>query len=148
MKLNNEQQLKKGNMKVITNEDLLKEISFNELKELSDLNATGDLNQEVIDDALNDSISFIESFIILPKNPTPLLKKIIVDFTIYELRKKNSLVGDEDKELKKENEAYLLKMSTGRLLTEFEKQEKAKHMPKNFAFIHHKRKRVNLKGFR
>lgn len=53
--------------KVITNEDLLKEISEQRIKRLSDLNANGILNQNVIDDALNDSISFCESFIILPK---------------------------------------------------------------------------------
>ena len=96
---------------MITNENLLKEISNDELIQLSDLNATNEINQEVIDDAINDAISFIESFIILPTNPTPLLKKILVDLTIYELRRKNGLVSDSDKELKKENEAYLIKMS-------------------------------------
>ena len=129
---------------MITNEDLLKEISEQELKELSDLNANGILNQNVIDDALNDSISFCESFIILPNNPTPLLKKIIVDFTIYELRRKNGLVQDSDKELKKD----LLKMSTGRLLTNMEEKEKAQDTPKNFAFKHQNKKRVDFKGFR
>lgn len=133
---------------MITNEDLLKEISEDELLQLSDLNADGILNQDVVDDALNDSISFCESFIILPANPTPLLKKIIVDFTIYELRRKNGLVSETDKELKKDNEAYLLKMSTGRLLTNIEEKEKAKETPKNFAFIHHNKKRVDFKGFR
>ena len=59
---------------MITNEDLLKEISTDELIQLSDLNATNEINQEVIDDAINDAISFIESFIILPTNPTPLKK--------------------------------------------------------------------------
>lgn len=133
---------------MITNEDLLKEISVQELEELSDLNANGDLNQEVIDDAVNDSISFIESFIVLPNKPTPLLKKIMVDLTIYELRRKNGLVQDSDKELKKENEAYLLKMSTGRLLTNMEEKEKAQDTPKNFAFKHQNKKRVDFKGFR
>ncbi len=133
---------------MITNKDLLKEISEDELLQLSHLNADGILNQDVVDDALNDSISFCESFIILPANPTPLLKKIIVDFTIYELRRKNGLVSETDKELKKENEAYLLKMSTGRLLTNIEEKEKAKETPKNFAFIHHNKKRVCFQGFR
>lgn len=133
---------------MITNKDLLKEISEDELLQLSDLNATGEINQEVINDALNDSISFCESFIILPANPTPLLKKIIVDFTIYELRRKNGLVSETDKELKKDNEAYLLKMSTGRLLTNIEEKEKTKETPKNFAFIHHNKKRVCFQGFR
>ena len=88
---------------MITNEDLLKEISERELIQLSDINATGLMDQDVIDDALNDAISFIESFIILPDNPTPLLKKITVDLTIYELRRKNELLKESDKELKKEN---------------------------------------------
>ena len=127
-----------------TNQILL----YNKYESLSDLNADGNLNQNVIDDALNDSISFCESFIILPNNPTPLLKKIIVDFTIYELRRKNGLVQDSDKELKKENEAYLLKMSTGRLLTNMEEKEKAQDTPKNFAFKHQNKKRVDFKGFR
>lgn len=132
---------------MITNEDLLKEISEQELKELSDLNATGEINQDVIDDALNDAISFIESFIILPLNPSTLLKKITVDFTIYELRKRNKLIGEEDKELKKENESYLQKMSIGRLKTQLETNT-VKKENKSFAFRHRPRRRVKLKGFR
>jgi len=135
---------------VINNQDLLKEISEQQLLELSDINATGEINQDVIDDALNDSISFIESFIILPNNPTPLLKKITVDLTIYELKRKNSFLNDEDKELKKENEAYLSKMSNGRLKTEIINQETAS-VPKdsnNFAFRHRDNRRVNTRGFR
>jgi len=135
---------------LITNEDLLKEISEQELKELSDINATGDLNQEVIDDAVNDAISFIESFIILPSKPTPLLKNILIDFTIYELKKRNALVSKEDKENKKENEAYLQKMMTGRLKTEIEGTSTAS-IPednKSFAFRHRSNRKVNTKGFR
>ena len=135
---------------MITNEDLLKEISERELKQLSDINATGELDQNVIDDALNDAISFIESFIILPDNPTPLLKKITVDLTIYELRRKNECVSDSDKELRKENEAYLSKMSNGRLKTEVSTTSTASvdETTKSFAFAHRDRKRVNMRGFR
>lgn len=135
---------------MITNEDLLKELSAEELKQLSDLNAENILNQNVIDDALNDAISFIESFIVLPNEPTPLLKKITVDLTIYELRRKNGLVSKEDKELKKENEAYLVKMSTGRLKVE-STNNFTSSVPvenNNFAFKHQNKKRVNLQGFR
>jgi len=132
---------------VITNKDLLKEISEQELLQLSDLNATGFLNQDVIDDALNDSISFCSSFIAIPNNPTPLLKKIIVDFTIYELRRKNNLLSNTDKELKKDNESYLLKMSIGKLPISIE-QDKIEHISNSFAFTHNNKKRVNLKGFR
>lgn len=135
---------------MINNEDLLKEISDTQLLELSDINGTRDINQEVINDALNDAISFIESFIILPANPTPLLKKITVDLTIYELKRKNSLVSDADKELKKENESYLNKMSNGRLKTEIINNQTASVPSENkfFAFRHQDRRRVNTKGFR
>jgi len=134
---------------MITNEDLLKEISEIELTQLSDINATGELNQSVIDDALNDAISFVESFIVLPDNPTPLLKKIIIDLTIYELRRKNDLLGDSDKELKKENESYLSKMSTGRLKTEITPTSTASVVShSSFAFAHQKRKRIKKEGFR
>ena len=135
---------------MITNEDLLKEISNDELIQLSDLNATNEINQEVIDDAINDAISFIESFIILPTNPTPLLKKILVDMTIYELRRRNGLVSESNKELKKENEAYLVKMSTGRLKVEVTNNSTAS-VPlenSNFAFRHQNKKRVKTEGFR
>lgn len=135
---------------MITNEDLLKEISEDELIQLSDLNATNEINQEVIDDAINDAISFIESFIILPTNPTPLLKKILVDMTIYELRRRNGLVSESNKELKKENEAYLVKMSTGRLKVEVINNSTASVTleSNNFAFRHQNKKRVRTEGFR
>lgn len=135
---------------MITNEDLLKEISQSQLTELSDINATGVLNQIIIDDALNDAISFIESFIILPSNPTKLLKKITVDLTLYELKRKNELISDTDKELKKENESYLSKMSNGRLITETRVDVKTS-LPeenKNFAFRHKKNRKINTRGFR
>lgn len=135
---------------MITNKDLLKEISEQQLLELSDLNGTGVLDQDVIDDALNDAISFIESFIILPINPTPLLKNIVVFFTIYELKQRNGFITDEDKETKKENESYLHKMSNGRLKTEKENNSTASVPKENksFAFRHRSKRRVNTKGFR
>ncbi len=135
---------------MITNEDLLKEISEQQLLELSDLNGTGNLDQNVIDDALNDAISFIESFIILPIKPTPLLKNILIDFVIYELKRRNNLVSQEDKDKKKENEAYLQKMNTGKLKTEIERNSTASVFKENksFAFRHRTNRRVNTKGFR
>lgn len=135
---------------MINNQDLLKEISEQQLQELSDINATGTINQDVIDDALNDAISFIESFIILPSNPTPLLKKITVDLTIYELKRKNSFISDTDKELKKENESYLSKMSNGRLKTEIINNQTASvpEQNKSFAFRHRDKRKVNTRGFR
>lgn len=135
---------------MITNKDLLKDISDRELTQLSDINGKGEINQEVIDDAMNDAISFIESFIVLPSTPTSLLKKILVQETIYELRVKNKLLSDDDKENRKTNEGYLIKMSTGRLITE-KREDSTASVPKenkSFAFRHRKNRRVNTKGFR
>ncbi len=135
---------------MIYNEDLLKDISEKQLLQMSDINGTGKINQDVIDDALNDAISLVESFIILPDAPTALLKKIVVDMTIYELKRKNGFIEEIDKELKKENEAYLLKMSTGRLKKEIDTHSNTlvdkKYTP--FAFSHQKRKRIKKGGFR
>lgn len=61
---------------VLTNEDLLKEVSTRELQELSDFEGSGAVNQSVIDDSVNDALAYISSFIKLPQNPTPLLKDI------------------------------------------------------------------------
>ena len=135
---------------MITNDDLTKDISQAELIQLSDLNGTGDIDQNVIDDCVNDAISFVESFIVLPIYPTPLLKKIVVDLTIFELRRKNDLVSDNDKELKKENEAYLSKMSAGRLRTEVTTDSTASVDPlkPSFAFRHKNKRRVNTRGYR
>ena len=135
---------------MINNEDLLKDISEQQLLELSDINATGNLNQDVIDDSINDAISFIESFIVLPENPTSLLKKILVQETIYELRLKNKLITDSDKEQRKDNESKLYKMSIGKLITE-QRTDTTASVPqenKSYAFRHRNQKRVNLRGFR
>jgi len=135
---------------MITNNDLLKDISIQQLQELSDINADGNLNQGVIDDSINDAISFIESFIILPKNPTTLLKKILVQETIYELRLKNKLITDSDKEQRKDNESKLYKMSIGKLITEQRKDTTASipEQNKSYAFRHREKRRVNTRGFR
>ncbi len=135
---------------MINNQDLLKEISEQQLLELSDINASGEINQDVIDDALNDSISFIESFIILPNNPTPLLKKITVDLTIFELKRKNGFLADTDKENKKENESYLSRMSNGRLKTEIINNQTATAITENKTIVVRRRsnRRVNTRGFR
>jgi len=135
---------------LITNEDLIKEIGSEQLTQLSDLDAEGILNQDVIDDALNDAISLVESFIVPPDNPTKLLKKIVVDLTIYELRANHNLNSDEDKEKKKEAENYLLKMSTGKLRTEITNESTVTVPVENqsSAFRNTKRKRVCFEGYR
>ena len=47
---------------VLTNEDLLKEVSTRELQELSDFEGSGAVNQSVIDDSVNDALADISSF--------------------------------------------------------------------------------------
>lgn len=123
---------------MIINEDLLKEIGQRELAELSDLNGTGELDQSVIDDAKRDAISFIESFFRIPAEPTPLLKKIAVELTIMELRRRNELPVDSER--KKELEGYLQKMATGKIPTTLLEQERFER-PKRRAFIHQRKAR-------
>ena len=129
---------------MITKDDLLKEISQKELLELTDLNATGELNQEVLDDATNDAISFISSFITIPDNPTPLLKQIAIELTIFELRKKNKITL-ENKERVKEIENYLLKMANNKMPTNIE-DTNTKISATTYAFKH-RDKKIDTKGY-
>lgn len=118
----------------ITNDDLTKEIGQEQLLELSDLDGAYTLNQSVIDDAISDSISFISSFFPLPTEPTPLLFKIGVDVSIINLRKKNRLLSEDDKEKQKSIEAYLLKMAKGAMPTNLEEQTSGSKRDRSFAF--------------
>jgi len=123
----------------IQNSDLTKEIGEEQLLELSDLDGAYALNQEVIDDAINDSISFISSFFPLPPEPTPLLFKIGVDLAILNLRKKNRLLSDDDREKQKTIDSYLLKMAKGSMPTTLEEQEAGSKRDVSFAFRTSKR---------
>ena len=130
---------------MITKEDLLKEISQKELLELTDLNAKGSLDEEVLSDAISDAISFISSFIKIPDNPTPLLKNIACDLTIWELRKRNKITID-DKDKLKTIENYLIKMATKKIPTSIDNQDDIKITNSSFAFKK-RGKRVDTKGF-
>ncbi|MDD5360005.1 MAG: DUF1320 family protein [Sulfurovaceae bacterium] len=121
-------------------DDLLKEISDDGLTQLSDLDGDGERNDDVISDAISDAISFIESFIVIPVNPTPLLKKICVDLAIFELRRKNELINENDRMRQKELESYLSKMSKGSMPTTTTDQESGKKRDTSFAFRISKRK--------
>lgn len=124
----------------LTNEDLLKEISLEQLIELSDLDGASALNQTVVDDAMEDALSFIKSFILLPADPTPLLKKIAIDLSVHELKQKNELISDNDKERFKEIEGYLSKMAKGSMPTTIVEQDNGEKRDKSFAFRTSKRK--------
>lgn len=129
---------------MITKEDLLKEISSTELTQLTDLNATGTLDEEVLADAISDALSFIGSFFTLPSSPTDLLKKIAVELTIMELRKRNRLADDNRHERMRQIESYLLKMAKKQMpVTVTDTPQKQT----GFSFVHGKRRIVDTKGY-
>ena len=130
----------------ITKEDLLKEISEPQLIGYSDLNGTGELNQSVIDDSISDSISFIESFIIIPDNPTALLKQIAVNLTIRDLKRKQSLLSNDDKEQHDKDQDLLIKMSRGTIKTQIDTSTTPTLPRSGYAFRHNNR-RYNTEGF-
>lgn len=96
---------------MIDEKDLIKELSVHAIAELSDLNADGVCDKEVIDDAINDAQSYIASFIKIPKNPTPLLKDICVKLTIMELKRRNDFPKESLEEIKEWANDLLLKMA-------------------------------------
>ena len=131
---------------MITNKDLLSKLKAQELLELSDLNGTGLINQIVIDNAISYSLSFIESFIIIPTEPTTLLKNIAIELVIYELKRINELLNDSFEDRFKKNESYLIKMNKG--LLPIEKLKTEEHIiQKNYHFEHNNNK-IDTNGFK
>lgn len=128
---------------MINNNDLLKEVSIKELKELSDFEGTGELNQEIIDDSLNDALALIGSFIKLPSNPTQLLKDICVDLTIIELKKRNNFPKERLKEQMKRCEELLLKMANKKIPIDLEDKSEPKTVSRSFK---HDSKKMDLRG--
>lgn len=101
----------KTHLFMIDEKDLIKELSVHVIAELSDLNADGVCDKEVIDDAISDAQSYIASFIKIPKNPTPLLKDICVKLTIMELKRRNDFPKESLEEIKEWANDLLLKMA-------------------------------------
>lgn len=123
---------------MINNDDLLKELSFKELTELSDLKGNFKLNQEVVDDAKDDALAFIGSFFSIPSNPTPLLKQICTLLTIIELKRKQNFPKDSYKDELKYCEDLLIKMANSRIPKELNdlNKENAGVINKSRAFRH------------
>ena len=121
---------------MITQNDILKEISQRELLELTDLEGTDVLNQAVLDDAIEDMKGLVESFVLIPDNPTKLLQQIAVRITLYNLKKKNGLIDKEDKEQMLEDTRYLLKMSRNQLPVTLIEQQSEVKKDQGFAFAH------------
>lgn len=126
---------------MITKTDLEKEVSTTELLQLSDINADGLINDLVIDDTINDAIAYISSFIKIPTNPTPYLRSIAVELTLYELRKIHQL---QDEDVRKNCEEKLIRMARGTIpVTTLQEQESRK----TSNAYRHARKHMSFKGF-
>ncbi|AVK80647.1 phage protein Gp36 family protein [Campylobacter fetus] len=113
-------------MKLISLQDLIFEVSINELTELSDLEGKFTMNERVIEDANSDAVNFIASYVLLPKSPTRLLKDICVDLTIAELKKRQNFPKASFEDKLKRAEELLLKMANKKLPTEEQRQDTQK----------------------
>lgn len=102
-------------MEMITEQDLKKELAHKELQSLSDINAKGEVDTQIISDCISDAIGFIESFFQIPKKPTTLLKDICTKLTIIELKRRNAYPAEELSALKNECIALLTKMRSGKI---------------------------------
>ena len=126
---------------MITKIDLQKEVSQNELQQLSDINAQGIIDDLVIDDAINDAIAFISSFITIPSDPTPYLRSIAVELTLYELRKIHQL---QDDDVRKSCEEKLIRMARGTIPTTMTEQARPR---KGGNAFRHGKTAMSFKGF-
>lgn len=126
---------------MITIADIEKELSETELRQLSDLNGSGIIDTVIVQDAIDDAIAFVSSFITVPTNPTPYLKSIAVDVAVYELRKLHDLNNKDDI---KELESKLTRMAKGAIPTTTDTPQK---MPSSGAFRHGRRRPMSFKGF-
>ena len=108
---------------MISNNDLLKEVSLKELTELSDFDGTGEINQNIIYDVLADRLAFIGSYIKIPKNPTPLLKDICAKLVILELKRRNNFPKDSLSDQEEKLTSILLKMASRKIPTQIEDEE-------------------------
>lgn len=127
---------------MITVADIENELSETELRQLSDLNAIGSIDTVIVQDAIDDSIALISSFITIPSNPTPYLKSIAVDIAVYQLRKLHDLHNKDDM---KEIEAKLTRMAKGAIPTTTDAPKKT---TSSFgAFRHGRSKPIDFRGF-
>lgn len=130
---------------MITNDELLKEVSLKELKELSDFNGDDSINQDIINDCIKDRLNYIASFIKIPTNPTPLLKDIHAKLVIIELKRRNNFPKDSLKEQEEHLERLLLKMAAKKIPTELKDEDN--FTPKiTLRAFRHDNEKMNLEG--
>jgi phage gp36-like protein len=126
---------------MITIADIENELSATELRQLSDLNGSGVVDSVIVQDAIDDALAFVSSFISIPVNPTPYLKSIAVDVAVYELRKLHDLHNKDDM---KELEAKLTRMAKGSIPTTTDAPQK---LHSSGSFRHGRRRPISFKGF-
>lgn len=131
-------------VKMIINDDLLKEVSKKELQELSDFDGTNEINQDIINDVIADRLALIGSYIKIPKSPTPLLKDICAKLVILELKRRNNFPKDSLNEQEERLTSLLLKMASKKIPTEVKDDEVAPKLT-NRAFRHSEIK-MDLRG--
>ncbi|MBZ8007896.1 DUF1320 family protein [Campylobacter sp. RM9334] len=103
---------------MITKLDLLNEVSEKELNELCYLEYESE--ERVLNDCINEALSFISSFISIPANPTPFLKDLCVKLTLIALKTKQGFPKESLNEQKNEIKNDLIRMSKGNIPTSIE----------------------------
>jgi hypothetical protein len=127
-------------------EYLNKEASEKEITELSDLDGLGTRNENVINDVFIFVEGFIKSFIEIPRSPTALLRQIAARLALIELRRRNEIYGDKEKELQKDCESYLQKMLAGKIPTEIGEEISPKEA--NSGEYRHNHEKIDTEGYR
>lgn len=117
---------------MITKLDLLNEVSEKELNELCYLEYESE--ERVLNDGVNEALSFISSFISIPSNPTPYLKDLCVKLTLIALKTKQGFPKDSLNEQKNEIKNDLIRMSKGNIPTSINENKPPRE--KLRAFIH------------
>lgn len=117
---------------MITKLDLLNEVSEKELNELCYLEYESE--ERVLEDAINEALSFISSFISIPDNPTPFLKDLCIKLTLIALKTKQGFPKENLNEQKNEIKADLIRMSKGNIPTSINENKPPRE--KLRAFIH------------
>ena len=70
----------------------------------------------VLADVIEETARWNTSYLLpLPENPSVLLKKLAARLAIYELKRRNGLLSEQDREDSKDYEAKLLKIASGKL---------------------------------
>jgi len=107
-------------MAYATLDDLKKEISEEELIQLTDDDGLGTVNQTVVDEICERASAEIDGYLVTRYNvpldtPHILIKRICVDLVLYYLKLRRSVVTDDIQERKKNVDKLLNRISKGQV---------------------------------